>query len=58
MFAGKTNFHLKMGSPVIDAGDNSAPNLPQLDKSGKPRIVDGDGDGIAVIDMGAYEYPD
>lgn len=56
MFVGKTNFHLKAGSAVIDAGDNSAPDLPPLDLGGKPRIVDGNGGGIAIIDMGAYEY--
>jgi parallel beta-helix repeat protein len=55
-FVGKTNFQLKAGSAAIDAGDNSAPDLPTLDLSGKPRIVDGDGDGDAIIDMGAYEY--
>ncbi|MGA2947099.1 MAG: choice-of-anchor Q domain-containing protein [Candidatus Sulfotelmatobacter sp.] len=56
MFVGKTNFHLKAGSAVIDAGDNSAPDLPPLDLGGKPNIVDGNGGGIAIIDMGAYEY--
>lgn len=57
MFAGTvSNFHLKAGSPAIDAGDNSAPNLRPLDLSGKPRIVNGDGDGLVIIDMGAYEY--
>jgi len=47
---------LSAGSPAIDAGTNSAPNLPAKDLAGKPRIVEGDNDGIAVIDMGAYEY--
>jgi len=54
--AGTVNFHLKKGSPAIDAGDNSAPDIPPLDLAGKARIVDGNGDGKAVIDMGAYEY--
>jgi len=56
LFTGKANFHLKAASPAVDAGDNSASNLPPLDLNGKPRIVDGNGDGIAVIDMGVYEF--
>ncbi|MGP0019552.1 MAG: right-handed parallel beta-helix repeat-containing protein [Candidatus Sulfotelmatobacter sp.] len=51
MFDGKANFHVKASSPIIGAGDVSAPNLPAKDLSGGPRIVDG------KIDMGAYEYP-
>lgn len=47
---------LKAGSPAIDAGTNSAPNLPAKDLANKPRIVDGNNDGIATVDMGAYEY--
>jgi Right handed beta helix region len=50
-----TNFHLQSGSPVLDAGDNSAPGLPSTDFDGSPRVVDGNADGIAVVDMGAYE---
>jgi parallel beta-helix repeat protein len=50
------NFRLRAGSPAIDSGDNSAPNLPPRDLGNKPRIVEGDNDGDNVIDMGAYEY--
>jgi len=50
-----SNFRLKACSRAIDAGDNSAFLLPQRDFSGHPRIVDGDGDGTATIDIGAYE---
>jgi hypothetical protein len=41
-------------SPVIDAGDNAA--CPAVDQRGVARPIDGDGDGIAVCDIGAVEY--
>src|SRR5207247_120683 len=50
------NFHPQSGSPAIDAGSNSAPNLPATDLDGNARIVDGNDDGTAVVDMGAYEF--
>jgi len=50
------DYHSQRGSPCIDAGDNNAPALPGFDFDGKPRVMDGDGDGIAVVDMGAFEY--
>ena len=50
------NFQLLWNSPAIDAGDNSAANLPSKDFGGNPRIVDGNGDGNAVVDMGVYEF--
>jgi len=56
MFVAAANFRLRARSPAIDAGDNAAPDLPPLDLAGKPRIVDGNGGGTAIIDMGAYEY--
>ncbi|MEN3330718.1 MAG: serine protease [Blastocatellia bacterium] len=51
------DYHLQTNSPSIDTGDNSAPNLPSTDLDGKPRIQDGNHDGIAIVDMGAYEAP-
>jgi len=49
---------LQEGSPCIDAGtpDTVGLNLPPWDILGNYRIWDGDGDQIAIIDMGAYEY--
>jgi parallel beta-helix repeat protein len=52
---GASDFHLQPSSPVIDAGTNSAPNLPQTDFAGNPRILDGNNDCVSTIDMGAYE---
>lgn len=49
-------YQLSSGSPAIDAGTNSAPDLTAHDLAGKPRIVDDDGDGNPVIDMGAFEF--
>ena len=50
------DFRLIPTSPCIDAGDNSVAGLPTTDYAGKPRIIDGNGDGNAVVDMGAYEF--
>jgi parallel beta-helix repeat protein len=55
-FVGKSNFRLKDASPVIDAGDNSAPDLPSTDFAGNPRIIDSNGGSTAIVDMGAYEF--
>ncbi len=50
------DFHLGPNSPCIDAGTNSPPDgLPATDREGLARCVDGDGDGTAVVDMGAHE---
>lgn len=50
------DYHLQVGSPCIDAGTNAAPGLPGFDFDGNIRALDGDGDGMAIVDMGAYEY--
>ena len=49
------DYHLSRGSPCIDAGSNDAPNLPEFDFEGDPRIADGDLDGTATVDMGVDE---
>ena len=43
------------GSPAIDAGDSTAPSLPPVDVYDASRVLDGDGDGEAEVDMGAIE---
>ena len=41
-------------SPVIDMGDNTIVSQA-IDLDGHPRIVDGNGDDVIIVDMGAYE---
>jgi serine protease len=50
------DYHLQMSSPAVDTGDNAAPQIPSLDLDTFNRIADGNSDGDARIDMGAYEY--
>jgi len=58
------NLRLQSNSPCVDQGNNfidyqpTVPGfqlLPATDLDGKWRVVDGDGDGTATVDMGAYE---
>ncbi|MBI4469962.1 MAG: S8 family serine peptidase [Acidobacteria bacterium] len=58
LFADPINgdFHLRPGSPAIDAGDDAAPLLPAADLQNLARIVDGDGVAPAHVDMGVYEF--
>lgn len=51
------DYHLQAGSPAIDAGDNTAPDLPQQDYDGNPRIAPGCATGCtSTIDLGVYEF--
>ncbi len=59
------NLRLAEGSPLIDAGETAVDAdltqfgfqlLPDFDLGDLFRIVDGDGDGEARVDIGAYEF--
>jgi len=52
--AANGNYRLKAGSPAIDRG--SAVGAPSIDFDGVARPRDGNGDGIAAFDIGAFEY--
>jgi hypothetical protein len=48
------DYRLLAGSPLIDTGD---PATPQgLDLAGSPLVADGNGDGDARRDPGAFEF--
>jgi formylglycine-generating enzyme required for sulfatase activity len=48
------DYHLLPTSPCIDAGTNLAALVDDLDGNSRP--FDGNSDGLAVHDMGAYEF--
>ena len=57
---GSTQTHaLFTGSPAIDAGNPDLEPPPEFDQRGAGflRVLDGDGDGTATVDIGAFELP-
>jgi hypothetical protein len=50
------DYHLAADSPCIDAGSGSVSGLPATDLDGHKRIIDGNHDGSAKVDLGAYEF--
>jgi len=52
------DYRLAPGSPLIEAGNPAAPPTGSLDLALTLRAQDGDGDGVARRDIGAYEVRD
>ena len=52
------DLHLQVGSNCIDVGQNDPMGgLPEHDMDGYDRVIDGDADGISIVDIGAFEHP-
>lgn len=49
-------YHLDLDSPCIDVGTNTAVEEGDKDIDGDDRIIDGDEDETATVDMGGDEY--
>ena len=49
------DFRPKWDSPIVDAGGTTNQSGGN-DLGGVPRVVDGDNDGTATVDIGAFEY--
>jgi hypothetical protein len=51
------DFRLAAGSPLVDVGERAGAMGLAFDLDGLERSSDGDGDGVALPDLGAYERP-
>jgi len=53
------DLRLRPGSPLIDAGRPDPLDIDEAatDLAGAARVSDGNGDGVAIRDLGAYESP-
>jgi len=49
------DYRLQRGSPCIDVGRKQPWMMDAVDLDGRPRVLDGNADGEAAVDMGAYE---
>ncbi len=54
--AASGTLNLRRTSPCIDHGTPSGTGLAGKDLDGNTRVVDGNSDGSAIVDMGAFEY--
>jgi len=53
---GARDLHVLSGSAILDAGDNVAATAASTtDLDGIPRVLDGTGNAIETVDLGAYE---
>lgn len=58
MFVDSLNddYRLTSASPCVDTGDPDFPSSILKDLDGNDRVLDGNDDGEAIVDMGAYEF--
>jgi hypothetical protein len=50
------DYSLQQSSPLIDKGDQAGLTAGEKDVTGGTRVLDGDGDGTAIVDIGAFEH--
>ena len=52
----KGDYRLIMSDEGVDSGVSMAGLVPETDIDGNPRVTDGNSNGVADIDIGAYEF--